>query len=342
MFRFANPEYLYLLILVPALWGLFLYGRYRSRRNLAKYGNPQVLAPLMPDVSKYKPWIKFILQQFAFIVLVFMLARPQSGAKLQTEKIHGIEVMIALDVSNSMLAEDISPNRLNKAKMMLSKLVDELDNDKIGLIVFAGDAYTQLPITTDVVSAKMFLNSIDPNMVPTQGTAIGQAITRAINSFTPDEGVDRVIILITDAENHEGDAIQAAQAALEKGIKVDVIGIGSPDGAPIPLRNDLIKDKEGKVVVSKLNEQLGQEIAQAGGGIYVRADNTNGALRALMTEVGKMKTVELEKKVYTEYNEQYQGLAWIVLVILLIDLFVIDRKNSWLKKINFFTTNDKA
>ncbi len=339
MFRFANPEYLYLLIIVPVLWGLFLYGRYRSRRNLAKYGNPQVLAPLMPDVSKYKPWIKFILQQFAFIVLIFVLARPQSGAKLQTEKMHGIEVMIALDVSNSMLAEDISPNRLSKAKMMLSKLVDELDNDKIGLIVFAGQAYTQLPITTDVVSAKMFLNSIDPRIVPTQGTAIGDAISTAMNSFTPNEGVDRAIILITDAENHEDNAIDAAQAAAHKGIKVDVIGIGSPDGAPIPLGKGLIKDKEGNVVVSKLNEQLGRDIAQAGGGIYVRADNTNSALRALMGEVEKMKTVELEKKVYTDYNEQYQGLAWIALLLLLVDIFVIDRKNSWLQKINFFTTN---
>lgn len=208
MFRFAQPEYLYLLIIVPILWGLFIYGRYRSRRNLAKYGNPSVLAPLMTDVSKYKPWIKFIIQQLAFIVIVFMLARPQFGSKLETVKKQGVEIMIALDVSNSMMAKDIAPNRLEKAKMMLSKLVDELDNDKIGLIVFAGDAYTQLPITSDFVSAKMFLNTINPNMVPTQGTAIGRAISTAMNSFTPNEGVDKAIIVITDAENHEDDAVQ--------------------------------------------------------------------------------------------------------------------------------------
>lgn len=216
MFRFAQPEYLYLLILVPVLWGLFIYGRYRSRRNLAKYGNPSVLAPLMTDVSKYKPWIKFIFQQLAFIVIIFMLARPQFGSKLETVKKQGVEIMIALDVSNSMMAKDIAPNRLEKAKMMLSKLVDELDNDKIGLIVFAGDAYTQLPITSDFVSAKMFLNTINPSMVPTQGTAIGRAISTAMNSFSPNESVDKAIIVITDAENHEDDAAQMAQAAARK------------------------------------------------------------------------------------------------------------------------------
>ena len=328
MFRFAQPEYLYLLIIVPILWGLFIYGRYRSRRNLAKYGNPSVLAPLMTDVSKYKPWIKF------------MLARPQFGSKLEPVKKQGVEIMIALDVSNSMMAKDIAPNRLEKAKMMLSKLVDELDNDKIGLIVFAGDAYTQLPITSDFVSAKMFLNTINPDMVPTQGTAIGRAISTAMNSFTPNEGVDKAIIVITDAENHEDDAVQMAKAAAEKNIKVDVIGIGSLEGVPIPTgnsENNFIKDRDGNVVISKLNESLGQEIAKAGTGIYVRADNTNSALRALTSEVKKMKKADIESKVYSQYDEQFQGLAWIALLLLIVDVFIVDRKNSWLKKITFFS-----
>ena len=340
MFRFAQPEYLSLLIIVPILWGLFIYGRYRSRRNLAKYGNPSVLAPLMTDVSKYKPWIKFIIQQLAFIVIVFMLARPQFGSKLETVKKQGVEIMIALDVSNSMMAKDIAPNRLEKAKMMLSKLVDELDNDKIGLIVFAGDAYTQLPITSDFVSAKMFLNTINPNMVPTQGTAIGRAISTAMNSFTPNEGVDKAIIVITDAENHEDDAVQMAKAAAGKNIKVDVIGIGSLEGVPIPTgnsENNFIKDRDGNVVISKLNESLGQEIAKAGTGIYVRADNTNSALRALTSEVKKMKKADIESKVYSQYDEQFQGLAWIALLLLIVDVFIVDRKNSWLKKITFFS-----
>ena len=248
--------------------------------------------------------------------------------------------MIALDVSNSMMAKDIAPNRLEKAKMMLSKLVDELDNDKIGLIVFAGDAYTQLPITSDFVSAKMFLNTINPDMVPTQGTAIGRAISTAMNSFTPNEGVDKAIIVITDAENHEDDAVQMAKAAAEKNIKVDVIGIGSLEGVPIPTgnsENNFIKDRDGNVVISKLNESLGQEIAKAGTGIYVRADNTNSALRALTSEVKKMKKADIESKVYSQYDEQFQGLAWIALLLLIVDVFIVDRKNSWLKKITFFS-----
>ena len=209
-----------------------------------------------------------------------------------------------------------------------------------GLVVFAGDAYTQLPITSDFVSAKMFLNTINPNMVPTQGTAIGRAISTAMNSFTPNEGVDKAIIVITDAENHEDDAVQMAKAAAEKNIKVDVIGIGSLEGVPIPTgnsENNFIKDRDGNVVISKLNESLGQEIAKAGTGIYVRADNTNSALRALTSEVKKIKKADIESKVYSQYDEQFQGLAWIALLLLIVDVFIVDRKNSWLKKITFFS-----
>ena len=204
----------------------------------------------------------------------------------------------------------------------------------------AGDAYTQLPITSDFVSAKMFLNTINPDMVPTQGTAIGRAISTAMNSFTPNEGVDKAIIVITDAENHEDDAVQMAKAAAEKNIKVDVIGIGSLEGVPIPTgnsENNFIKDRDGNVVISKLNESLGQEIAKAGTGIYVRADNTNSALRALTSEVKKMKKADIESKVYSQYDEQFQGLAWIALLLLIVDVFIVDRKNSWLKKITFFS-----
>lgn len=269
-----------------------------------------------------------------------MLARPQFGSKLETVKKKGIEVMVALDVSNSMMARDINPTRLDKAKMMLSKLVDDLDNDKVGLIVFAGDAYTQLPITTDYVSAKMFLKSINPQMVPTQGTAIGSAISTAMKSFSPDSPADKAIIVITDGENHEDDAVQAAATAAEQGIKVDVIGVGSLQGAPIPVGgsdNNFIKDNAGNVVITKLNEAMAQEIARAGKGIYARADNTNGALRALQKELDTMKTTELDSKVYSEYNEQFPGLAWIALVILLVDIFLLDRKNGIISKINFFT-----
>lgn len=340
MFRFAQPLFLYLLILVPLMWGLFLYARHRRRRNLVAFGKMAYLGELAPEVSRWRPWVKMALQSLAFTVIVFILARPQFGTKLETVKTEGVEIMIALDVSNSMLARDINPSRLDKAKMMLSKLVDKLENDKIGLVVFAGDAYTQLPITTDYVSAKMFLNSINTEMVPTQGTAIGQAIKTAMNSFSPESSAEQAIIVITDGENHEDDAVEAARAAAEKGVKVSVIGIGSAKGAPIPIAgsaNNFIKDSENKVVITKLNEAMAQEVAQAGEGVYVRADNTNGAMQALVDEVRTMKSAEFERKTYSEYNEQFPGLAWIALVLLLIDIVLLDRKYGWLSSINFFT-----
>ena len=340
MFRFAQPQYLYLLFIVPLMWAIYFYSVYRNRKNMAKYGNPQILQSLAPDVSKYKPGTKFFLQQLALIIMIFIIARPQMGAKIETVKKQGVEIIIALDVSNSMLARDIAPSRLDKAKQMLSKLIDQLDNDKVGLIVFAGDAYTQLPITSDFVSAKMFLSTISPDMVPTQGTAIGRAIALAMNSFTPDQSADKAIIVITDAENHEDDAVQMAKEAAQKGIMVDVIGIGSEQGAPIPIGgNDtnLRKDNQGNVVITKLNAQLGRDIAKAGDGIYISADNTGSALRALTAEVKKMKKSDIESKVYSEYDEQFQGLAWIVLLLLLLDIFILDRKNKLMKKVNFFS-----
>ena len=340
MFRFAQPQYLYLLLIVPLMWAIYFYSVYRNRKNMAKYGNPQILQSLAPDVSKYKPGTKFFLQQLALIVMIFIIARPQMGAKIETVKKQGVEIIIALDVSNSMLARDIAPSRLDKAKQMLSKLIEQLDNDKVGLIVFAGDAYTQLPITSDFVSAKMFLSTISPDMVPTQGTAIGRAIALAMNSFTPDQSADKAIIVITDAENHEDDAVQMAKEAAQKGIMVDVIGIGSEQGAPIPIGgNDtnLRKDNQGNVVITKLNAQLGRDIAKAGDGIYISADNTGSALRALTAEVKKMKKSDIESKVYSEYDEQFQGLAWIVLILLLLDIFILDRKNKLMKKVNFFS-----
>lgn len=338
MFRFANPEYFYFLLVLPLLWGIYFYGAWKNRRNLARMGRLEILEPLMPDVSHYKRGVKFFVQQLAVILLVVMIARPQIGSKIETVKRQGVEIMIALDVSNSMLAEDITPSRLERSKLMLAKLLDELDNDKVGLIVFAGDAYTQLPITTDFVSAKMFLSNISTEMVPTQGTAIGRAIDLAMKSFTPDESADKAIIVITDGENHEDDAVAAARAAAERGVKVDVIGIGLPQGAPIPMgrSGEFRKDRSGNVVITKLNEQMGQEIARAGGGLYVTADNTNAALRALISEVRKMKKSDVESKVYSAYNEQFMWFAAMALALLLLDIFVLDTKSKLMKRVNFF------
>jgi len=338
MFRFSNPEYLYLLLLVPALALLFIAGNIRQKKRLKMYGDLQIIKQLMPDVSYRRPWLKFSLLLAAISVCIFMVSGPQFGSKLDKTQRKGCELMIALDVSNSMLAEDITPNRLSKSKRILSKLVDKLKNDKIGLVVFAGDAFTQLPITSDYVSAKMFMGSITPSLVPRQGTAIGAAIDLCVRSFPEKGKAERAIILITDGENFEDNAAESAKAALEKGIKVHVIGMGLQKGAPIPMENssDFRKDKDGNVVITKLNEQMCQEIAAAGKGSYVRSDNTNGALRAIITELDKMTKADIESAIYSEYDEQFQGMAWIILILLLLDVLILERKNKHLRKVKLF------
>ena len=339
MFRFAHIEYLWLLMLIPVFIAGYIAIIQRKRRQLKAFGDPELTAELMPNVSRIRPVVKFSLVLLAFALLVIAVARPQYGQKEKTVKRQGIEVMIALDISNSMLAEDVAPNRLDRAKQMLSKLIDNMVDDKVGLIVFAGEAYVQLPITCDYVSAKMFLNTITPDLIKTQGTAIGDAIMTCIRSFGEEEkGVSRAIILITDGENHEDDALAAAKAATEKGIKVFVAGIGKPDGSPIPVpgTNNFRKDRNGNVVVSKLNEDMCREIAQAGQGIYVRCDNTNTATRAIQKELDNLASSEIETKVYADYNEQYQGFVLLALLILLIDFFIFNRKNKALAKLDLF------
>lgn len=337
MFRFAHPEALYLLILIPVYIGIYIMGRLKRRRQLQAFGEDQLTEQLMPDVSTKRPLWKFYLTLTAVLVMVFIVAGPQFGSKLQTTNKKGVELIIALDVSNSMLAEDITPNRLERAKQAISQMVDKLGNDKIGLVVFAGDAYTQLPITSDYASAKMFLSTINTGIVPTQGTAIGKAIELSIRSFGPQEDVSRAIIVITDGENHEDDAIKAAEAAQAKDILVYTIGMGSSKGAPIPLgNNNFRKDREGNVVITKLNEQMLQEIAIAGGGKSIRANNTKVGLNELLKEVNKMEKSEIEAKVYSEYDEQFQWLAWIALVLLVVEVFILERKNRYLKDIKLF------
>lgn len=339
MFRFAHIEYLWLLMLIPVFIAGYIAFIQRKKRQLKAFGDPELTAELMPNVSRIRPIVKFGLVLLAFALLVIAVARPQYGQKEKTVKRQGIEVMIALDISNSMLAEDVAPNRLDRAKQMLSKLIDNMVDDKVGLIVFAGEAYVQLPITCDYVSAKMFLNTITPDLIKTQGTAIGDAIMTCIRSFGEEEkGVSRAIILITDGENHEDDALAAAKAATEKGIKVFVAGIGKPDGSPIPVpgTNNFRKDRSGNVVVSKLNEDMCREIAQAGQGIYVRCDNTNTATRAIQKELDNLASSEIETKVYADYNEQYQGFVLLALLILLIDFFIFNRKNKALAKLDLF------
>lgn len=339
-FRFANPQLLWLLLLVVALVVLFIFSRHYRIKLINRFGNLSLLKPLMFGVSEGKLRLKFGLEIAALICLIIAAARPQFGSKLETVKKEGIEVMVCLDISNSMLAEDIQPNRLEKAKRMLSKLLDQMDNDQVGLIVFAGDAFTQLPITNDFVSAKMFLSTIDPRMVSIQGTAIGSAINLAVRSFTPNEESQKAIVLITDGENHEDDAVGAATAALEKGIHTHVIGIGSTQGALVPddsgQAGSYRKDNEGNPVTTHLDEAMAKQIAAAGQGVYAHADNSNSAINAVIEELSHLQTSELESHVYADYEDQFQWFIFIALLCLIVDILLLDKANALISKVKLF------
>ena len=339
MFRFSNPNSLFFLIVIPLLVLLYIYGVYSQKKRLKTFGNPVLLRTLMPNVSYVRPLVKFIILLVAITCLIIALARPQFGTKLETNKRQGVEAMVVLDVSNSMLARDVQPNRLEYSKMILSKLFDEMIDDKVGLIVFAGDAFIQLPITSDNVSAKMFLSSISTNMVKRPGTAIGTALDLAIKSFGDKESdVGKTIILITDGENHEDDAVAAAKLAASYGITVSVIGLGRPDGEPIPIEGTMSfrKDRAGNIVVSKLNEEMCQQIAKAGHGTYVRADNSSSALRVITKEINAMQKGDIETKAYSAYDEKYYIFAWIALFLLIVEFIILNRQNKRLSKIKWF------
>jgi Ca-activated chloride channel family protein len=341
MFRFGNINNLYFLIAIPVLLVLLVYVIYRKKKDLNRFGDREIIAQLMPEASSGRPVIKYVIQILAVIALIIGIARPQFGSKLREVKREGVEIIIALDVSNSMMAEDIQPNRLERAKQAISKLVDQMVNDKIGLIVFAGNAYIQMPITTDYVSAKMFLSTISPEIVPVQGTAIGSAIELGTKSFTPMAESSKALIVITDGENHEDDAVQAAQLAAEKGIKVHTIGIGLPEGAPIPVTNPTgqkayLKDREGNIVISKLNERMLQQIAAAGNGVYIRSSDTRIGLNTVFDEINKMEKQEMDVRIYSDYDERFQYAFGLALILLLADLFILERKNRWLSKIKLF------
>ncbi|MBO4719160.1 MAG: VWA domain-containing protein [Prevotella sp.] len=338
MFRFEDPIYLWLLVLIPIL-ALVRFVTYRNqKKRLRKFGDLKLLKDLMPDVSHFRPRVKFWLLLAALALLIVMLARPQMGTKISQEKRTGIETIIALDISNSMRAEDIVPSRLDRSKMMVENLVDHFTNDKIGLIVFAGDAFVQLPITSDFVSAKMFLSSIDPSMMATQGTDIAAAINMAVNSFTQEEGIGKAIIVITDGEDHEGGAMEAAEAARKKGMSVYVLGVGSTQGAPIPIpgTGDYMKDNTGNTVMSALNEEMCRQVAQAGGGVYIHVENNSAAQQQLDNELDKLSKKETSTTVYSDFDEQFQAFGILALLLLILEICIFDRRNPLLKRISFF------
>jgi Ca-activated chloride channel family protein len=346
MFRFVSPQYLYLLILIPLFFAGYLWIIIQRKKSLALFGDLKLLNELMPDASVYRPSVKFYISLFGLLLLILILAQPQFGSKTETIKRKGIELMICLDVSNSMNAQDIEPNRLERAKQAIARMVDQLENDKLGIIVFAGQAYTQLPITTDYPSAKMFLNTISTDMVPTQGTAIGAAIEKALSSFSAQENVNRAIIVITDGENHEDNPVESAKKAAEKGVRIYTIGMGLPDGSPIPLtpgsNTDFLKDKDGNVVISKLDDKTLQEIALTASGNYIPANNIRNGIDALIKELSELEKSEIETKVYTDYDDQFPYIAGFVLVLLIAEVCILERRNRFLRQFKLFETTSQA
>ena len=337
MLRFEDPIYLWMLLIIPILILMRFIVWRKRKRNLRKFGDPSLLKEMMPDVSKYRPTIKFCLLLSAITILIFMIARPQVGSKISHEKREGIEVLIALDISNSMLAQDVIPSRLEKSKLLIEDLVDHFTNDKVGLVVFAGDAFVQLPITNDYVSAKMFLQNINPSLITTQGTDLARAISLSQSCFTQREHIGRAIIVITDGEDHEGGALEAAREAYKKGISVFILGVGTSKGAPIPDGNGgYLKDNSGQIVLSALNEQMCQQVAKAGNGVYIHVDNTSDAQEKLNKELSKLQSGISDTVVYSEYNEQFQIFGIILLLLLIVETILLESRNPLFKQINLF------
>ena len=328
MIHFAYAQYLLLIFLIPVFF-IVQAVLLRIRRNrLRKFGDEKLVSQMMPSYSKSKVWVRLVLFSIGFFFFVIGLSRPQIGARLKEQEIKGAEIIIAIDVSNSMLAEDYSPNRLERAKLAVSRLVDKLRDDRIGLVIFAGTSFVQLPVTTDYVSAKMFLNSIDTGSIPIQGTALGDAITTCIRSFSEQSDKSRAIILITDGENHEDDPVAAAKQAAEMGIKVFAIGVGSPEGKPIPMNGELLKDKDGEIVVSRLDEAVLQEIAAEGNGAYVRAGNSEFGLNPIIDDLRKLEDEKYSSVVFEEYDEQFMYFLAIALVFFVLEMLVGDRRSK--------------
>ena len=339
MFRFEDPKYLYLLLLL-ALWAIiYILSCISRKRKLKRFGEMQLIKALMPDASSKRQHIKFLIALFAAAMLIVALARPQMGMTVDNEKKQGSEVVIALDISNSMLAEDVSPNRLECAKQLISSTIDRMDNDKVGIVVFAGDAFNMLPITSDNISANMFLDAINPSLITRQGTAIGDAINLTTKSFTSKENVGRAVIVITDGEDHEGGAEEAAKEAAKKGIRVFIIGVGKDSGAPVPDpadKNKYIVDKNGQTVISRLNKDMCRKIAEAGKGTFIYLTNAPTARERLFNDLDKIKKSEMSSAVYSSYAEQFQWVALIALIALIIDAIIMERKNHVLRKLNLF------
>lgn len=337
LIRLEHTDYLYLLLLIPIFALVFIFLRLKRRKKLDKFGDIRLIDSLMPDISSYKPHLRYIILMAALLFFVIGIANPQIGSKVEEFKREGVDVVIAIDVSKSMMAEDIKPNRLSRAKQAVSRLIDELRNDRIGIIVFAGNAFLQLPLTSDYSAAKLLLSTIEPDIVSVQGTAIGNAIKLATDAFPEDDDKHKVLIIITDGENHEDDALGKAKESAEKGVVIHTIGMGSISGAPIPEgKSGFKKDRDGNIVVSKLDASMLQQVAVSGGGRFIRAGGPDPELSNLLEDISKMDKKEYESRLITDYEDRFQYFIAVAFILLLLEFFLSDRKNLILTKLSNF------
>lgn len=339
MLRFQDPQYLYLLLLIIVWAAIYVLSCIARKRRLKRFGDPNLLKALMPDASLKRQHLKFGLGLFAATMLILALARPQMGLTVDNEKKQGIEAVIALDISNSMMAEDVAPNRLDCAKQLITSLIDRMDNDKVALVVFAGEAYNQMPMTSDGISASMFLDAINPTMITKQGTAIAEAINLSKKCFSKKDGIGRAIIVITDGEDHEGGAEKAARDAAKQGIRTFVIGVGGSSGAPVPdpaNRGKYITNRSGQTVISHLNKDMCRSIAKAGSGAFIYLSNAPSAREQLFAQLDKIKKSDMSSVVYSSYDEQFQWVALLALIALIADAIIMERKNHVLRRLNLF------
>ena len=340
MLRYDNIDFLYFLALIPLIAiGLYFYNRWQ-KKSIEKFGDENLVTELMQNHSKARKNIKNTLFIFSIAFLIIGISNPQIGTKMEEVKREGVDLMIAIDLSHSMMAQDIKPNRLERAKQAISRLIDKLEGDRIGLVVFAGEAYVQLPITTDYSAAKLFLSTVNTSIIPTQGTKIGNAIDLCIKSFDQENNQNKAIIIITDGENHDEEAISSARIAQEQNIYIHTLGMGLTKGGPIPIYNkygstsEFRKDREGNIIITKLNETILKEIAQAGMGTYIRANNSKSGLSVLFDEINKMEKKEIGTMIFTNYKDRFQIFIGISLILLILNLIILQRKNSWKTNIN--------
>ena len=340
MLRYDNIDFLYFLALIPLITiGLYFYNRWQ-KKSIEKFGDENLVTELMQNHSKARKNIKNTLFIFSIAFLIIGISNPQIGTKMEEVKREGVDLMIAIDLSHSMMAQDIKPNRLERAKQAISRLIDKLEGDRIGLVVFAGEAYVQLPITTDYSAAKLFLSTVNTSIIPTQGTKIGNAIDLCIKSFDQENNQNKAIIIITDGENHDEEAISSAKTAQEQNIYIHTLGMGLTKGGPIPIYNkygstsEFRKDREGNIIITKLNEKILKEIAQTGMGTYIRANNSKSGLSVLFDEINKLEKKEIGTMIFTNYKDRFQIFIGISLILLILNLIILQRKNSWKTNIN--------